>query len=147
MTCPLCPRDSYQSVLDGKSGYDHILLSDDSRTFFGIQWGGWYFTYNTLPFGWKISLYIYHNTGLVATNFFRSLNVPCLLYIDDQHNGQLQISLDKEVYADIPTPDERRFAAAKSVLFLVAYFIQLRYFLGLAKSVLSPRMLVPYLGF
>ena len=141
-------RNSYQSVLDDKSGYDHILLTDDSRTFFGIQWGGWYFTYNTLPFGWKISPYVYHNTGLVATNFFRSLNVPCLLYIDDRHNGQLQISLDKGVYADIPTPDERRFAAAKSALFLVAYFfIQLGYFLGLAKSVLSPRMVVPYLGF
>ena len=63
-------RNSYQSVLHDKSGYDHILLMDDSQTFFGIQWGGWYFTYNTLPFGWKISLYVYHNTGLVATNFF-----------------------------------------------------------------------------
>ena len=31
-------RNSYQSVLDDKSGYDHILLTDDSRTFFGIQW-------------------------------------------------------------------------------------------------------------
>ena len=71
-------RNSYQSVLDDKSGYDHILLTVDSRTFFGIQWGGWYFTYNTLPFGWKISPYVYRNTGLVATNFFRSLNVPCL---------------------------------------------------------------------
>ena len=29
---------SYQSVLDDKSGYDHILLTDDSRTFFGIQY-------------------------------------------------------------------------------------------------------------
>ena len=63
-------QNLYQSVLDDKSGYDHILLTDDSQTFFGIQWGGWYFTYNTLPFGWKISPYIYHNTGLVATNFF-----------------------------------------------------------------------------
>ena len=32
-------RNSYQSVLDDKSAYDHILLTDDSRTFFGIQWG------------------------------------------------------------------------------------------------------------
>ena len=122
-------RNSYQSVLDDKSGYDHTLLLDDSRTFFGIRWGGWYLTYNTLPFGWKISPYVYHNTGLVATNFLRSLNVPCLLYIDDHYNGQLQISLDKGVYADIPTADEHRFAAAKSAVFLVAYFfIQLGYF-------------------
>ena len=102
----------------------------------------------TLPFGWKISPYVYHNTGLVARSFFRSLNVPCLLYVDDRHNGQLQISIDKGVYADIPTLDERRFAAAKSALFLVAYLlIQLGYFLGLAKSALSPRTVVPYLGF
>ena len=32
-------RDSYQTILDDKSGYDHILLTPDSRTFFGIQWG------------------------------------------------------------------------------------------------------------
>ena len=38
-------KDTYQTVLDDKSGYDHILLSEDSRTYFGIQWGGWYFTY------------------------------------------------------------------------------------------------------
>ena len=31
-------RDSFQTVLDEKSGYDHILLTNDSRTFFGIQW-------------------------------------------------------------------------------------------------------------
>lgn len=87
-------RKSYQSVLDDKARYDHILLMDDRRTYFCIQWGGWYFTYNTLPFDWKISPYFYRNTGLVATRFFRSLKVPCLLYIDDRHNEQLQISLD-----------------------------------------------------
>ena len=26
-------RDSFQTVLDDKSGYDHILLTNDSRTF------------------------------------------------------------------------------------------------------------------
>ena len=63
-------KDSYQTVLDDKSGYDHILLDDDSKTFFGIQWGGWYFKYNTLPFGWKICPYVYHSTGLMVSNFF-----------------------------------------------------------------------------
>ena len=92
-------KDSYQTVLDDKSGYDHILLSEDSRTFFGIQWEGWYFTYNTLPFGWKISPYVYHSTGLMASAFFRSIRVPCLLYIDDRHNGQLQVPLDKGEYS------------------------------------------------
>ena len=92
-------KDSYQTVLDDdKSGYDHILLTEDSRTFFGIQRGGWYFTYNTLPFGWKISPYAYHTIGLMVTNFFRLISVPCLLYIDDRQNGQLKISLDNSKF-------------------------------------------------
>ena len=70
-------RDTYQTVLDDKSGYDHILLTEESRTFFGIQWGGWYFTYNTLPFGWKISPYVYHSTGLLALIFFQSIGITC----------------------------------------------------------------------
>ena len=30
-------KNSYQTVLDDKFEYDHILLTDDSRTFFGVQ--------------------------------------------------------------------------------------------------------------
>ena len=71
----------YQTVLDNKSGYDHRFLTDDSTFFFGIQWGGWFITYNTLPFGWKCSPYVYHNTGLVATNYFCFIGVPYSLYI------------------------------------------------------------------
>ena len=41
-------KDGYQTVLDDKSGYDHILLDDDSKSFFGIHWGGWYFKYNAI---------------------------------------------------------------------------------------------------
>ena len=141
-------QDSFQTVLDDKSGYDHILLNQDSRTFFGIQWGGWYFTYNTLPFGWKLSPCIYHTTGLMATNFFRSIGIPCLLYIDNRHNGQLQVPLDKGQYRLIQTEEDRRFAAANSAIFLVAYYlVKLGYFLGLKKSILKPEKSVPYLGF
>ena len=82
-------KDTYQTVLDDKSGYDHILLSEDSRMYFGIQWEGWYFTYNTLSFRWKISPFVYHTTGLLASNFLRAIGIPCLPYIDDQHNGEL----------------------------------------------------------
>ena len=39
-------------------------------------------------------------------------------------------------------------AATKSAIFLVAYFlVNLGYFLGLSKSILEPRKVVPYLGF
>ena len=102
--------DSYQTVLDDKSGSDHIFLYEDSRTFVGFQWGGWYFTYNTLPFGWKISPFVYHTTGLLPTHFFRSIGILCSLYIDDRHNGQLQTSLAAGEYASLQTQDERRLA-------------------------------------
>ena len=104
-------------MLDDKSGCDYILLTESSCTFFGIQWGGWYFTYNTLPFGWKISPYIYHTTGLLATGFFRSIGIPCRLYIDDRHNGQLQVSLDEGGYDTLSMMEERNLAAAKSTIF------------------------------
>jgi len=36
-------RDTYQTILDDKSAYDRLLFTESSGTFFGIQWGGWYF--------------------------------------------------------------------------------------------------------
>ena len=141
-------KTSFQTILDDKSGYDHLLLSVESRTFFGIRWGGWHFVYNTLPFGWKISPFVYHSTGLVVSNFFRSVEIPCSLYIDDRHNGQLEIPLNQAAYANLANLDEHNLTAAKSAIFLVAYFlISLGYFLGLSKSILMPRKIVPYLGF
>lgn len=83
-------KGSYQTTLYDKSGYDHILLDIPSRKFFGIKWKVWYFVSNTIPFGWKISAYVYHSTGLLVSHFLRSIGVPCSLCIDDRHNGELQ---------------------------------------------------------
>lgn len=49
-------KDSQVKVLGGKSAYDHV-----------IQCGGRFYTYNALPFVWKISPYVYHTTGLVVS--------------------------------------------------------------------------------
>lgn len=141
-------ENHYQSILDDKSGYDHVLLTRESRTYFGIQWGGWWFVYNTLPFGWKISPYVYQTTALVASDLFRSMGIPCSIYIDDRHNGQLQIARDCGAYANLSSIDEYNEAAAKSSLYIVAYYlVKMGYFLGLSKSILKPRKEVPYLGF
>ena len=87
----------------------------------------------------------------MASNFLRSLGVPCILYIDDRHNGQLQVSLDKGQYDALGSMDDRNLVAAKSVVFLVAFLLvrlrYFRYFLGLSKSVLISQKMVPYLGF
>ena len=90
----------------------------------------------------------YRLAGLMASNFLRSLGIPCLLYIDDRHNGQLQVPLNKGEYGTLHSVDKRNLAAAKSAVFLVAfYLVRLGYFLGLTKSILTPQKMVPYLGF
>ena len=72
-------KDAYQTVRDDKSGHDHILLTDSSRTYFGFEWGGWFFSSNTIPFGWKLSAFVYHSTGLLVSHFFRSISISrCL---------------------------------------------------------------------
>ena len=82
-------KGAYQTVCHNKSGYDHILLAPSSRTYFDFQWDGWYLISNTIPFGWKLSAYVYHSTGLLVSQYFRSIGIPCSLYIDDRHSSQI----------------------------------------------------------
>ena len=92
-------------------------------------------------------MYIYHSTGLLSSHYFRSHSIPCSLYIDDQHTGELCIPFQSSVYENLPIL-ERSFASASSAIFIVCYtLVALGYFLGLSKSILLPRQAVPYLGF
>ena len=103
-----------------------------------------------IPFGWKSSAYAYHITGLVASRRLRSRNIPSSLYIDDRHNGQLTFPPGSlpSVYRALASKDEVTFALARAGIFLSCYVLtSLGYFIGLAKSVLTPRKQVPYLGF
>ena len=69
---------------DDKSGYDHILLSDNSKKYFGVVFDGWVMCYASLPFGFKASCYIYHSISQVVTSYIRSWGMPALCYIDDR---------------------------------------------------------------
>ena len=40
----------FQTTLDDKSGYDHVPLHPQSRTFFGLGWKGYYFVYKNSSF-------------------------------------------------------------------------------------------------
>lgn len=40
--------------------------------------------YNTLPFGWQASLFIYQTIGMCLTAYLRKLSVQNTLYIDDR---------------------------------------------------------------
>ena len=91
-------KNHYQSKLDDKSGYDHVLMDDESRMYMGFQWGGWWFVNNVLPFGWKISPYIYQTLGMVATHELRRQHIPCSQYIDDLHLGQRRAPCQPELH-------------------------------------------------
>ncbi|KAJ8317151.1 hypothetical protein KUTeg_005055 [Tegillarca granosa] len=69
---------------DEKSGYDHVKLGESSQTYFGIQFGVFFMTYTTLPFGWKASPYVCQSLGMCATSYLRSLGLMNTLYIDDR---------------------------------------------------------------
>ena len=57
---------------------------------------------------------------------------------------QLQVPLNEGEYATLKTDNERRFAAAKSAIFIISYYlVRLGYFLGLVKSSLSQRRWCP----
>ena len=43
----LVDNGDFMMSIDDKSGYDHVLLSEDSRKYFGLQFGGNYFVFNT----------------------------------------------------------------------------------------------------
>ena len=132
----------FQTSFDDKSGYDHVRLHPCSFTFFGLQWEGWYFTYATLPFGWKASAYLYQTIGLAATNFVRSAGVPCSQYIGDRHNGQLRL------LSHPPSPSFTNFQLAEMAAFIACLTsISLGYFIGLAKSILLPVTAVVFLGY
>ena len=132
-------RDHFQTVCDDKSGYDHLSLTEDSRTLFGLRWNNCYYVYTSLPFGWKASAYIYHTTGLVATNYIRSLNVPCSQYLDDRHIGQLVAAASCN-WSDFKKAEAAAYIAA-SVLTALGYT------LALSKSSLYPSQSVRFLGY
>lgn len=145
------PRIVYQgshfSKIDDKSGYDHILLSQDSQEYFGVEWQGWWLVGTTLPFGWKNSPFVYQTVGLGPTSYFRELGITCALYIDDRLVGEL---FTDDGYWSRPIDSRvRPFSreAAEAALFVVCLvLVKLGYFLGLNKCVLIPTTRLVFLG-
>ena len=134
-------KGHFQSKLDDKSGYDHIALTEDSRTYFGLFWKGWFLVYNVLPFGWSPSAYVYHTTGMGPSNFIRSNGVPLSQYIDDRHIGQLRLLRGL-------SSEWSNLDLANAALFITALvLVNCGYFIGLNKSVLLPVQEIPFLGF
>ena len=131
----------YQTKLDDKSGYDHFMLTEESRIYFGLCWKAWYFVFNTLPFGWSPSAYVYHTSGLGPSHFIRSNNTPLSQYIDDRHVGQMRLL---QCY----NSNWSNIDLAKAAAFIASIvLVSCGYFIGLKKSILSPVQVIPFLGF
>ncbi|KAL9977929.1 hypothetical protein ACROYT_G015393 [Oculina patagonica] len=76
------------------------------------------------------------------------IGIPCLLYIDDRHIGEISFGRLTQVYFALSSDCEHAFARASSTIFIVCYTLSLLgYFIGLKKSILAKRQCVPYLGF
>ena len=140
----------FQTKLDDKSGYDHVLLDSASRPLVGFQWGGWWLVNKVLPFGWKISPYVYQTIGMAATHTLRSLCVPCSQYIDDRHLSQLQLPPTRRTNKnEMPIEDDttRNLRLAYNAVYMACSLLtSLGYFLNLKKSSLIPSKQLTYLG-
>ena len=131
-------KESYHTKLDDKSAFDHFLLSEDSRTLVGAEWGGWWLVWNTLCRGWKKSPYIYQTLGSVATSYIREIGVPSSLYIDDRHLGEL--------WRPVPGARSSYQATLAGVVLAIAVLTELGYFINTKKSVALPTQRLVFLG-
>jgi len=135
------------SKIDDKSGYDHVLLSENSKKYFGLEWEGVWFVCLTLPFGWKNSPYVYQTLGLAATNFFRRKGIACSLYIDDRLNGEIFAESGYWSRPISKRDSQFRFHSASTALYVVIKVLtHLGYFLSLKKYVLVPTQHIVFLG-
>ena len=101
----------------------------------------------TLPFGWKISPYIYHTIGLAVSGFLRAQGVPCSLYIDDRLNGELLTSSGPcSVLPACRQEQFRRDAATPAIFCVLSVLVYLGYTIGIGKSVFIPTTSMEYLG-
>ena len=131
----------YQTKMDDKSGYDHILLTEESRQYFGLYWKGWYFVYNTIPFGWGPSAYVYHTVGVGASHHICTRRVPFSQHINDCHIGQLRIPIGI-------SSSWSNFELSAAACFITSLvLVSCGYFIGLQKSVFLPVQIIPFLGF
>ena len=138
---------SFMTKCDDKSGYDHVMLKESSQSYFGFSFGGLWFVCTTLPFGWKISPYVYHTIGLAATGFLRAQGIHCSLYIDDRFNGELLRPTGPWSILPADRSLQFRLLAATGAIFVVlSVLVNLGYTIGIKKSVLVPVTSLEYLG-
>ena len=69
--------------LDFKAAYHNFLVRSTLRDLFGVEFEGEFYTYNALPFGFRLSAYWLHRMVKVVATFLRSQGHAILPYLDD----------------------------------------------------------------
>ena len=128
---------------DEKSEYDHVRLTEESQTYFGLQFGGWIMLYTTLVFGWNASPYVYQTIGMRVTSYMRNLGIRTLQYIVDRMAAESKSDND---------PLESSLNGVILPCEVVAYCLveiltRLGYTLCLKKCNLIPSICIRFLGF
>ena len=119
-------------ALDHASGYYHFFLSDDSEEFFGFEFGGFYYVYRVLPFGWNESPFIYQMFTIAVCRYLARLGIDALGYLDD---------------VIVPLRAACNISSLARAYVVCSTFLSLGYFLQLRKSSLRPVLRVDWLGF
>ncbi|KAJ8318996.1 hypothetical protein KUTeg_004087 [Tegillarca granosa] len=137
----LIGKDDKKVCCDEKSGCDQVRLTSNSRTYFGIQFGGWIFSYTTLSFGWKASPYIYQSIGMQVTSYLRKQKFFTVQYIDDK------IAITSKGFKNQGDHQSYVLDDNSMVYVLVEILTRLGYTLPVNKCQLTPSSRVKYLGF
>ena len=131
----LLEEGDYMASSDEKSAYMGVKLSEQSRTFFGVEFAGWYLRYRVLPFGWSISPYAYQTIGMQVTSFLRLRGVTTFQYIDDRFLGPVSTS---------PAPKLSKTGLA--IFFNAATLSALGFTIEFLKSLWYPALTMKHLG-
>lgn len=131
-------ENAYFTSLDDKSSFDHIFLTPRSQDFVCFQWAGYFFRMKVLPFGFKLSSYIYHTINLQPTTYIRQkFGIPMFLYIDDRLIEEIRNKNVTEGY----------MSAQLANYIVCEVLTRLGYCINLEKSVLQPTQFIVFLGF
>lgn len=68
---------------DLREGYFHVPLGDQASRMCGIQWGGKFYRYTTLPFGCSLSPITFTKVVREVVKFFRKQGIRMVAYLDD----------------------------------------------------------------
>lgn len=131
-------QEAFYSLVDDRSGFDNVLLENDSRDLVCFQWGGYFFRFRSLPFGFKLSSYVYHSLNLQPVSYIRSkFSIPIFLYIDDR--------LIEEIRSVLHGDGQLRALLANYIVCEI--LVRLGYCINLGKSVFVPTQTPIFLGF